>query len=86
MKLNKDFIIHNTNDESILVPSGNAEFSGVVRGNKTFGAILELLKKDITEEQMIAELEARFDAPEGAVAGDVKKAIVELRKIGAIDE
>ena len=86
MKLNKDFIIHNTNDESILVPTGNAEFSGVVRGNKTFGAILELLKKDTTEEQMAAELEARFDAPSGAVANDVKRAVAELRKIGALDE
>ena len=44
MKINKDFLLHNTGSESILVPTGNAGFSGVVRGNKTLGAVLELLK------------------------------------------
>ena len=86
MKLNKDFILHKTNDESILVPTGNAEFSGVVRGNKTFGSILELLKDDTTEEQIVASLTSRYEAPDGAVAADVKKALAELRKIGALDE
>ena len=86
MKLSKDFILHNTNDESILVPTGKADFSGVVRGNKTLGAILELLKEDTTEEALIAALETRFEAPEGAVAKDVEKALSELRKIGALDD
>ena len=86
MKLNKDFILHNTNGESILVPTGKAEFSGVVRGNKTLGVILEILKDDTTEEELTAALESRYEAPAGAVAKDVKKALEELRKIGAIDE
>ncbi len=86
MKLNKAFLLHNSGDESILVPTGGADFSGVVRGNRTLGAVLELLKTDTTEEAIAAALRARFDAPEGAVEKDVAKVLAELRKIGALDE
>ena len=86
MKLKNDFITHITDEESLLVPTGAAGFSGLVRGNKTLGAILEALKKEVSEQDMIAALRARFDAPEDVIAADVKKALDELRKIGALDE
>ena len=86
MKLNKDFLLHNSGSESILVPTGNAGFSGVVRGNKTLGAVLELLKEETTEAEIITALKSRFDAPEGAIEKDVAKALAELRRIGALDE
>ena len=86
MKLKKDFIIHNTAGESLLVPTGAAGFSGLVRGNRTLGAILELLKDDTTESEIVAAMKARFDAPASLIVRDVEKAIGELRKIGALDE
>ncbi len=86
MKLNKDFILHVSDGETILVPTGNAKFSGVVRGNKTLGAVLELLKEETTEEQIVTAMKTRFDAPEEIIARDVKKALDGLRKIGAVDE
>ena len=86
MKLKKEFIAHDTGSESLLVPTGGAGFSGLVKGNKTLGVILDLLKEDTTETEIIAAMSARFDAPEAVIAGDVKKALTELRKIGALDE
>lgn len=86
MKLKSVFITRNTENECLLVPTGGAGWSGLVKGNKTLGAILELLKKDISEQEMIAALLKRFDAPESVIAADVKKALENLRKIGAIDE
>ena len=86
MKLNKEFLLHNTGGEAILVPVGNAGFSGVVRGNKTLGAVLELLKTDTTQAELIAALKARFDAPDGVIEQDVQTALDQLRKIGALDE
>ena len=86
MKLRKEFITHNTESESLLVPASSAGWSGLVRGNKTLGAILELLKTDTTEEAIITVMKARFDAPEEVITRDVKKALSELRKIGALDE
>ncbi len=86
MKLNPDFIVHNTEAESLLVPAGNAAFSGIVRGNKTLGLIAELLKEDVTEDELIACLRDRYDAPEGVIEKDVEKALAELRRIGALSD
>lgn len=86
MKLKKAFITHDTGSESLLVSAGGAGWSGIVRGNKTLGAILALLKEDTTEEAVIADMKQRFAAPEDIISRDVKKALLELRKIGALDE
>jgi len=86
MKLSSKFLLHKSSGETILVPAGDAGFSGIVRGNDTLGAVLELLKEETTEEGIISALKDRFDAPEGAVEKDVAKVIAELRKIGALDE
>lgn len=86
MKLKKEFITHYSEDEAFLVPVGGTGFSGLVKGNKTFGLIMEQLKQDTTEEKIVAALREQFDAPEGVVEGDVKKALENLRGIGALDE
>ena len=86
MKLRKEFITHHTEDESLLVPAGGAGFAGLVKGNKTFGAILDLLRSDTSETEILSALCERFDAPEAVIAADVKKALAELRAIGALDE
>ena len=86
MKLNDRFLVHKAGEQTILVPSGGAAFSGVVQGNRTLGAILEQLKENTTEEQITAALSARFDAPAEVIGKDVRKALEELRKIGALDE
>ena len=86
MKLKEEFIAHDAGTESLLVPTGAASWAGVVRGNKTLGAILELLQEETTEAGVVAAMRERFDAPEGAVERDVARALDELRKIGALDE
>ena len=86
MKLNKDFLFHTLGEESVLVPTGNAAFSGIVRGNKTLGAVLELLQNETTEEKLVASMKERYDAPDGVIERDVKETLVKLREIGALDE
>ena len=86
MKLKKDFLLHDAGKESVLIPTGGAGFSGLVRGNGTLGEILRLLQDETSEEKIIADMKARFEAPEGAIERDVKKVLAELKKIGALDE
>lgn len=86
MKLSKKFIMHNSGEESLLVPTGEAEFSGVVKGNKILGQILSLLTEDTDEDSIIEKMEAIFDADRDIISKDVKKALAELRKVGALDE
>lgn len=85
MKLRRAFIVHHAGDETVLVPAGGAGFSGIVRGNRTLGAILDLLKENTTEEALVASLSERFDAPQEAIRQDVRRVLTELRQIGALD-
>ena len=87
MKLSPNFLIHVQDDEHLLIPVSDAKFSGVVRGNKTFGAILECLKEETTEEEIINSLKSKFEGAEDEVIrADVEKALSELRKIEAITD
>ncbi len=87
MKLKKDFIVHQAGKETMLVATGSAKFSGLVKGNKTAGEVLELLGTETTEaEDIVKKMREKYDAPEGAIERDVNKIITELKKIGAIDE
>ena len=86
MKLKDDFIFHEVDNETILVSASSSAFSGVVRGNKTLGVVLELLRENTTEEQVCAEMRSRFEAPEGMIEKDVDIVLSKLRSIGALDE
>lgn len=86
MRLSNNYVYHMSHGEAALIPTGDTEFSGLVRGNKTLGAILELLQSDTTEEEMIRKLTERFNVSEKTACRDVKRVLSELRKIGAIDE
>ena len=67
------------------MPTSNASFSGLVKGNKTLGAIVDLLKEETTEEDVVKAMREKFDAPEGVIEKDVKRVIEELTKIGALE-
>ena len=86
MKLKKEFIVHKQGDESLMVATSSSAFSGLVRGNKTLGVILDLLKKEISEEDLIGAMRERFEAPEGVIERDVETVLEKLRSIGALDE
>ena len=85
MKLNDKFILHTANGQTMLVPVGGSGFSGMIRGNVTLLRVLELLKTETTEEEVIGAMRERFDAPPGQIESDVKKVLDQLREIGAID-
>jgi len=86
MKLNNDFLVHTSGNETVVVPTGKAAFSGIVKGNLTLGAMLEILKNDVSEEELIKKMKEQYDAPDGAIEKDIRKLLVSLRKIGALDE
>ena len=86
MKLNDNFIRHQVDDETLIVPTGSADFHGLIQGNKTLSAITECLTQDTTEEQIVDALCARFDGSREDIKADVHEAIERLKAIGAIDE
>ncbi len=86
MKIKSTFIRHDSDGETMLIPTGNESFSGIVRGNKTMGAIMDLLAEDTTEDDVVAAMTERFEAPEDTIRADVHKVIESLRQVGALDD
>lgn len=86
MKLNENFIRHQIGGETLIVPTGGADFHGLIQGNKTLSAIAECLTRDTTEEQIVDALCARFDGDREDIKADVREALKKLRAIGAIDD
>ncbi|WP_316630917.1 PqqD family protein [uncultured Ruminococcus sp.] len=86
MKLKNEFIVHNIGDETLLVPTAEASFHGLVQGNKTVDTILSCLKEDTTEEKILDSLKEKYDGDEEDMRADIADVIKRLRAIGAIDE
>ena len=86
MKLNKNFLVHKTGKETVMVPTANAGFSGIVQGNETLGIILDFLKENTTEKKIIDKMAEQYDTPREKIENDVTDVISRLKKIGAIDE
>ena len=86
MKLNKDFIKHDMEDATLVVPVAGADFHGIVRGNSTVGAIVGLLENDITLDGIVDAMCGRFDGDPAVIRRDVEDVVAKLKEIGAIDE
>ena len=85
MKLNEEFIMHNTGDEILLVPTGAARFHGLVQGNKAVEVILSCLENDTTEEEILSVMKEKFDGDEAQMREDIYDVVAKLKEIGAID-
>lgn len=86
MKLNPNFLKHKMHDTSLIVPTSEAEFHGLVQGNQTVGDILDCLEHDTTEAQIVDYLSSKYNGDRAIMAEDVASIISRLRKIGAIDD
>ena len=86
MKLKNEFIVHNVGDETLLVPTADASFHGLVQGNKTVDTILRCLQEDTTEERILDSLKEKYDGDEADMRADIADVIAKLRTIGALYE
>ena len=86
MKLKPDFITQTIEDTQFLIAVGGEAFSGIVRSNKTAAFIVDQLKTETTEEQIIDAMCTKYDAPRETITADVKEILDTLRRINAIDE
>ena len=85
MKLNSGFLAHEDDGQMFLVSTGATSFSGLVKSNPTAGFIIECLKKETTEDEIIAKMLEKWDVPEKTARRDVRRILEQLRGIGAID-
>ena len=85
MKLKNEFMTHMDGENQMMVDV-SLNFSGLVRSNKTAAEIVELLKFDTTEENIVSEMQKKYDVSKSVLKKDVRRIIEILRSIGAIDE
>ena len=85
MKLKNEFITHTSGDEQLMISAGGS-FNGMVRSNSTAGEIIDMMKKEITREEIIAAMLEKYEVEEAVLSADVDKVIAKLREIGAIDD
>lgn len=86
MRLKDGFITHESDGEQIMVAAGVARFSGMVRSNKTAAFIVDCLKEETSETEIVEQLLSIYDAPKEVIEQDVRRILDSLRSIGAIDE
>ena len=89
MKLKDDYILYNASEEeTIAVATGDEaeNFNGLLRANKTAGAIMEYLSEDISVDELVDKMAERFDAAKEEIREGVAEVLDTLREIGAIEE
>ena len=85
MKLKDGFITYETGGQQMMVAAGNVGFHGMVRGNRTAAFIIDCLKEEITQDQIVEKMLEAFDAPRDVIAADVAAVLEKLKGIGALD-
>lgn len=86
MKLNKNFITHNSDGKLVMVSLDRKKFSGLVKGSETTAFIINKLQEETSREEIIDAMLKEYDASEEIISKDVDHVLDVLRKIGAIDE
>lgn len=86
MKLKEGFVTRNMGGEQIMVATGDAKFSGFVRANPGAAFIVDCLKKETTQAQIVDAVLGHFDVSREVVEKDVARVLDRLREVGAIDE
>ncbi len=85
MKLKSNFITHESGDGLLMISAGGS-FNGMVRSNSTAKDIINLLKNDTTEEEIISVMLDKYDVSREQLECDVREVLATLRGIGALDE
>ena len=85
MKLKEDFITQDIDGTQFLVAVGGEAFNGIVRNNETAAFIVNCLKKETTEQEIVEAMLQEYDAPEELIARDVHSVVEKLQGIGALE-
>ncbi len=84
MKLNPKFLTHETKGEHITVSTTGTKFNGLIRSNPTAAFIIELLKTDTTQAEIVDKMLAKYDVDRATAEQDAANIIGKLRAIGAV--
>lgn len=86
MKINKDFMIREIADETVLVPTGKASqnFNGMISINEVGSFILHNIEDCKNEDEIISRVIDEFEVDENMAREDTREFIEQLLEIGVI--
>lgn len=88
MKLKYNFVTNEVADKIIAVAVGDdlQKFNGFIKMNGTGAFIFNMLKNDVTEEEIVAAMAAEYgDATEEEIKETVKDFVGQLNEAGVIE-
>lgn len=85
MKLRTDFITQDIDDIQFLVPVGPEAGNNIIRSNKTAAFIVDCLKEETTEEEIINAMCKKYNTTRENISADVEEIISKLREIHALE-
>ncbi len=88
MKLKKGFCTQRISDGQVMVPTSEADtdFRGIVRNNETAAFVVDLLKNETSEDQIMQALCDEYDGNPDKMRKDLYDVLDKLREIGALEE
>lgn len=86
MKIADGFLIHNDGEDTVLVSTGETDFSGLVRSNSSAGFIMKCLENETNEDEIVEKMQQEWDVSDETARRDIRKVVEQLRGIGAIDD
>ena len=89
MKLNSDFLIHDTGNGEMLIPVGEEtkRFHGVIKLNGTGSEIVHLLEEnDLSMEELLNHFYEEYEEDQEVIKQSVVEFINKLREINAVTD
>ncbi len=87
MKLNPKYLTYQTKGEHYIISTSGTKYSGIIKNNETAAFIIECLKTDTTENEIVDRLLAEYkNADRPTVERDVANVLEKLRSIEALEE
>ena len=84
MKLKKEFITHEIDGQQVMVGVGT-DFKGIIRSNPTAAFIVNCLKKETSEQEIVQAMLMKYDAEEEQVKKDVHNILEKLKEFNVLD-
>lgn len=87
MKLKYNFIVNEIADKKVAVTVGEdtENFNGMIRLNNTAAFIFDMLKEDVTEDEIVAAMKEKYDAEEEQLRQTVHSFIETLQKSNVLE-
>lgn len=86
MKLKYNFAVQKVTDFWAAVPVGadSQRYNGVISLNETARDMMEFLREDITEEELVAKMLGEYDIDEATLREHVRTFVKQLQEAGVL--